>query len=225
MTHEFVMEAKNLHKSFTYPRKITILKDISLSVNKGETISIVGASGSGKSTLLHILGTLETPTSGELSFFGKPVTEAEIPELRNKRIGFVFQMGNLLEEKTLLENVLIKAKIAREPTGPKKSAHEEALFLLDRVGLYDRIDFPVKYLSGGEKQRATIARALMNNPSLILADEPTGNLDALSGQTIQNILISTCKELGKSLIVVTHDLHFADLCDRKCELHEGILVE
>ena len=224
MREPYVMHAENIHKTFTYPKKIPILKGVSLSVGKGETVSIVGPSGSGKSTLLHILGTLENPSEGSLSFFGKKVTEGAIPTLRNQTIGFVFQMGNLLEEKTLLENLLIKAKIGRRSTAPNKGAHSEALFLLERMGLHHRIDFPVKYLSGGEKQRATIARALMNNPSIILADEPTGNLDALSGQTIQNILISTCKELEKSLIVVTHDLHFASLCDRKCEPHEGILI-
>jgi lipoprotein-releasing system ATP-binding protein len=147
-----------------------------------------------------------------------------IPEIRNKKFGFVFQSSNLLEEYTLLENILLKAKIGRRPTFKGSKAYEEALSFIEQVGLSHRLKFPVKYLSGGEKQRAAIARALMNDPDLILADEPTGNLDKHSKEQIETILLNSCQKFNKSLIVVTHDIDFSKLADTKLQLENGLLT-
>jgi lipoprotein-releasing system ATP-binding protein len=220
-----ILEASGVCKEFLIPKKIAVLSDINLRVHQGETLSIIGPSGCGKSTLLHILGTLESPSKGELIYFGKPCKKSSIPHLRNKEIGFVFQSGNLLEEYTLLENLLIKAKIARRSTEKHSASYKEAVNLLDQVGLGHRIEFPVKYLSGGEKQRASIARAFMNDPHLVLADEPTGNLDETQASSIQELLTECCRAKGKSLVVVTHDPHFARLCDHVYELENGILIQ
>jgi lipoprotein-releasing system ATP-binding protein len=225
MTKTFVLSAKNIRKEFYRPEKILILNDISLNVGPSETIAIVGPSGSGKSTLLQILGTLESPTSGSLYFYGDKIEKNRLSEIRNKRCGFIFQASNLLEEYSLLDNLLLKAKIARRPTHKGSEAYNEALSLIDQVGLSHRIQFPLKYLSGGEKQRAAIARAFVNNPELILADEPTGNLDTTSAHGIMELLISSCKNNNKSLIVVTHDTTFANLVDTKLHLDAGLLYE
>ncbi len=219
-----VLSAKKIKKTFFSPSKVVVLKGVDLSINACETIAIIGPSGSGKSTLLHILGTLESPTSGSLKFFEKTYSKKDTSTLRSEKIGFVFQSSHLFEEETLLNNLLIKARIARRPIHKQSEAYVEACDLLKKVGLSHRADFLVKYLSGGEKQRASIARALMNNPALILADEPTGNLDSASAKNIQDLLIGCCKELKKSLVVVTHDQSFADQCDRKLSLIDGIIV-
>jgi lipoprotein-releasing system ATP-binding protein len=225
MKNTLILEAIGICKEFHVPKKVPVLSDVNLRVHQGETISIIGPSGCGKSTLLHILGTLESPSKGELIYFDKKNKSASISTLRNKEIGFVFQSGNLLEEYTLLENLLIKAKIGRRPTDKSSLAYREAIDLLDQVGLRHRTEFPVKYLSGGEKQRAAIARAFLNDPHLILADEPTGNLDLSQGALIQELLIQCCRTRGKSLVVVTHDVHFAHLCDHTYELENGILIK
>ncbi len=216
-----VLSAKGIKKTFSSPSSVIVLKGIDLSIDACETVAIVGPSGSGKSTLLHILGTLESPTSGILKFFDRAYSKKDVSILRAEKIGFVFQSSNLFEEETLLNNLLIKAKIARRAIHKQSKAYQEACDLLKKVGLSHRLEFPVKYLSGGEKQRASIARALMNNPALILADEPTGNLDNASAKAIQDLLIGCCKELKKSLVVVTHDQSFADRCDRKLSLVDG----
>lgn len=225
MNEEPILEAKEIHKVFYHPTKVVVLSNVNLRIQPRETISITGPSGSGKSTLLHILGTLESPTSGDLFFQGKKIKSSQTALIRNKRIGFVFQSGNLLEEYSLIDNLLIKARIGRRQSNKGSLAYKEALELLDRVGLSHRINFPVKYLSGGEKQRASIARAFMNDPDLILADEPTGNLDSIQAANVQEILIHCCKDLNKSLVVVTHDDHFASLCDHKFQLEGGTLTE
>lgn len=219
-----VLVAHNIKKSFSSPEKIEILKGVNLTISPCETIAVVGASGTGKSTLLHILGTLESPSEGQLSLFGNFLKQHDISHLRSKKIGFVFQSGNLLEDETLLDNLLIKAKIARKSIHRNSPAYLEALELLEKVHLKHRKDFLVKHLSGGEKQRAAIARALINDPSLILADEPTGNLDTNTSKQIQDLLLNCCKQLKKSLIVVTHDHDFANKCDRKMILADGILL-
>lgn len=206
-----ILRAKNIYKS--YP-KVKVLSGISLTVAPGETLAICGRSGEGKTTLLHILGTLEEPDSGELEIAGQRLTRANASTLRNQQIGFVFQAYNLLEDFTTLENVLMPARIARHPISRQKG-----LELLSLVGLQDRADFPAKHLSGGERQRAAIARALCNNPNLILADEPSGNLDRANAKKIGEILIS----LKKSLILVTHDPDLAALCDKQYLLKEGCL--
>ena len=223
MKSEVVLVAENITKEFYHPEKLLILKDISLKVKLGESIAIVGPSGSGKSTLLQILGTLESPTSGSLYFYDTKIAPNMIALIRNRHYGFVFQSGNLLEEYSLLENLLLKAKIARRKTCKGAEAFEEALSFIEAVGLSHRINFPLKYLSGGEKQRASIARSLMNNPDLILADEPTGNLDQASAEHVQEILLNCCKKLNKSLIVVTHDNIFSNLVDTKLQLESGFL--
>ena len=211
-----VVVAKNLSKSFP---GIDLLKQISLEVAPGEAVAIMGKSGEGKSTLLHILGTLEAPSAGDIEIAGQPVRAANTSLLRNRHIGFIFQAFHLMEEETALSNVLMPAKIARK----EKQGVARALELLEQVGLTSRKDILVKFLSGGEKQRVAIARALCNDPELILADEPTGNLDHATSQGIHALLIDSAKKLNKALIVVTHDPELAKLCDRTLILKEGHL--
>ena len=221
----YLLSAKNVSKSFSYPKSISILKDINIKLSKKETVAITGPSGSGKSTLMHILGTLEPPTAGTILWFGKQLKrESEISVTRNNRIGFVFQNKNLLEEYTLLENILIKAKIRRESCKKNSEANKRAHQLIERVGLLPRINFPIKYLSGGEKQRAAVARALMNDPDIILADEPTGNLDNTAACEVQSLLMECLKDFQKALIIVTHDMNFANLCNRQYALTDGRLT-
>lgn len=206
-----ILQAKKIIKS--YP-KVQVLSEIDLTVNEGESIAICGRSGEGKTTLLHILGTLEEPDSGSIEIKGKQLTHSNAHNLRNQCIGFIFQSYNLLEDFTTLENVLMPARIARAPVSRQKG-----LDLLKLVGLEERADFPAKLLSGGERQRAAIARALCNNPDLILADEPTGNLDRENAKKIGEILLS----LNKTLIIVTHDLELASLCKIRYKLANGAL--
>ena len=208
------LEARNISKVFQKPHRVEILKDISLVVQPKQSVAIMGASGEGKSTLLHILGTLEAPTSGSLIIAGQ---NKPTPQLRNQKIGFVFQAFHLLEDYTVLQNVLMPAMIGGF------DAKERALKLLEKVGLSDRAHFPAKLLSGGEKQRVAIARALINNPDIILADEPSGNLDYNTSQIIHNLLMECVKEEGKSLILVTHDQELANLCDTTYRLINGEL--
>ncbi|MDN3504208.1 MAG: ABC transporter ATP-binding protein [Rhabdochlamydiaceae bacterium] len=213
--NEKVVELKNISKTFHQPHETEILSNVCLTVHKGETIAISGLSGEGKSTLLHLIGLLEAPTSGDIFYGGKSYKRSSLTDLRREYIGFIFQGFYLLEEETVLSNVLMPAKIAKRPTGPKSDAYKRCIKLLDEVGLSDRIDYPAKLLSGGEKQRVAIVRAFCNDPPLILADEPTGNLDQTHSEAIQNLLINCCKKLGKSLILVTHDHSFADLCEKQ----------
>jgi lipoprotein-releasing system ATP-binding protein len=218
-----MITAKKLSKSFNSPTKVDVLKEIDLDVEEGESIAIIGNSGEGKSTLLHILGTLEKPSSGQLEICGKLVISSSLSILRNRHIGFVFQAFNLLEENTVLENVLMPAKIAREPTHLRSSAYLRALFLLEKVGLSSRAGFLAKLLSGGEKQRVAIARALLNNPDLILADEPSGNLDHTNSQAIHQLLLKLAKDEGKTLVIATHNPELASLCDKTYQLKDGKL--
>jgi len=218
-----ILQAKKIAKKFFYPQACSILKDISLEVREGVNIAITGSSGCGKSTLLKILGTLENPTRGQLFYQGKKLSPKLISTIRNQYCGMIFQSGNLLEEYSLLYNLLIKAQIFRKPTQQGTDSHRQALHLLDLVGLSHRQSFPVKYLSGGEKQRAAIARALMNDPKLILADEPTGNLDQCNAQQIQEIFIHGCQKLQKSLILVTHDQKFAEKMEIIFHLEDGLI--
>lgn len=206
-----ILRAHHLFKS--YPN-VPVLQDISLSLHAGQSIAICGRSGEGKTTLLHILGTLEEADAGEIEIAGEPVTRATAARIRNQQIGFVFQAYNLLEDFTALENVLMPARIARQPFNRQKG-----LELLAQVGLEERADFPAKLLSGGERQRVAIARALCNQPNLILADEPSGNLDRANAKKIGELLLS----LRKSLILVTHDPDLAALCDRTYTLQNGHL--
>jgi lipoprotein-releasing system ATP-binding protein len=213
-----VLIAKDLKKSFFHPSRCDILKGVSLTVNPGETVAIMGPSGVGKSTLLHILGTLDQPSGGSLEIAGRDALGDQGALLRNQHIGFVFQNYNLLDEYSVLENVLMPSRIGR--LGGKE---EEAKRLLLEVGLEDHLHHLAKQLSGGEKQRAAIARALCNNPDLILADEPSGNLDDANSDRIHDILISKAKSLGKGLIIVTHNHALAKQCDFIYNLHGGVL--
>jgi lipoprotein-releasing system ATP-binding protein len=219
----FLLEAKNISKAFYHPKIVPILKEISLKVKAGESVAIVGRSGEGKSTLLQILGTLEDPCQGSLYIEGQKVSASNRTHLRNEKIGFVFQSFHLLEDYTALENVLMPARIARKPIGRGSKAEERALVLLEKVGLADRVHFHTKFLSGGEKQRVALARAMCNDPSLILADEPSGNLDRQTAQMIHEILLLFSQDQQKALLLVTHDRELARLCSRQYELRNGLL--
>ncbi len=218
-----VLKAANLHKKYTAPLPVNILMGVDLEVYNGETIAILGRSGEGKSTLLQVLGTLEPPTDGALAIAGLNVSSFNKSKLRSRHIGFIFQSFHLLEDFTVRENVLMPASIARRATGEGSSAAKQAAELLQLVGLSHRADHLAKLLSGGEKQRTAIARALLNNPDLILADEPTGNLDRKTADDIHKLLIGYVKERGNSLIVVTHNEEFAALCDKRYYLSQGKL--
>jgi len=217
------LSAKNIKKTFYHPQEVEVLKDISLDLYPGESIAIMGASGEGKSTLLHILGTLEEPTSGDLLIANKLTTRHRSSYLRNKHIGFIFQSFNLLEDYTALQNVLMPALIAGKEIHKGSAAYRRGCDLLTKVGLERRMHFLTRLLSGGEKQRVALARALCNNPEIILADEPSGNLDHETSSWIHELLIQSVKKLNKSLIIVTHDKELAALCDRKVNLCEGYL--
>lgn len=211
---------KNITKKFTYPQNLTVLNNVSFTLDPEQSIAIMGASGVGKTTLLHILGTLENFDSGEFIYNDQHIQDLDLMEYRNQQIGFVFQSYQLFSDFTVLENLLMPAKIAR------KHSQDEVLkaeTLLKDVSLYQRKDFPVRLLSGGEKQRVAIARAFMNDPQIILADEPTGNLDADTSKKIHQQLFFSIKKRKKALIVVTHDQELAKMCDQVYYLIEGIL--
>lgn len=220
----FLLEAQNISKAFHQPKTVQLFKDISLQIAGGESVAIIGRSGEGKSTLLQILGSLEEPCAGHLYIEGEKTTSSNRAFVRNHKIGFVFQSFHLLEDYTVLENILMPAKIARRQTGKGSQAHKRAQLLLEQVGLADRTDFHTKLLSGGEKQRVALARAMCNDPSLILADEPSGNLDSQTAQLIHEFLINFAKDPRKALLLVTHDRELAHLCNRQYELRQGTLI-
>jgi len=194
-----LLKAADIKKSFYTPHPLPILGGISLEVYSGDTIAIMGKSGQGKSTLLQILGTLEKPCSGNLEIAGYPVTMFTKNYLRNRHIAFIFQSFHLLEDYTALENVLMPARIARHSIGKGTPAYNRALELLERVNLSDRAHFHTKFLSGGEKQRVAIARALCNDPDILFADEPSGNLDLETSLLIHSLLIDFVSQGKKSL--------------------------
>jgi lipoprotein-releasing system ATP-binding protein len=214
-----ILSASKLKKTFKTPEPVQILSGISLDIHAGESIAITGRSGEGKTTLLHILGTLEPFDSGELIIASKPFQANSAPKFRNSRIGFIFQAFNLLEDFTTLENVLMPARIARKPFNRKKG-----LDLLSLVGLEHRADFPAKLLSGGERQRVAIARSLCNDPDLLFADEPSGNLDHANAEIVSNLLFDLVQSSKKTLILVTHDKELAARCDRQFCLSQGIFI-
>jgi lipoprotein-releasing system ATP-binding protein len=218
-----VLKADKISKVFRHPSDVFILKNVSLELRQGDSVAIMGRSGEGKTTLLHILGTLEQFTDGKLYIADQPVSSANTCAVRNRHIGFIFQSFHLLDHCTALENVLMPAKIGRQSVRKGAPAYKRAVFLLDTVGLSSRAHFQTKLLSGGEKQRVAIARALINDPDIILADEPTGNLDSQSSQQIQDLLFGCCAKLNKSLIVVTHDEGVASRCHRTYRLSGGVL--
>lgn len=200
--------------------ELSVLKGIDLEVNRGEIVTIVGASGAGKSTLLHILGTLDRPDSGHVWIEEADVfsfKDKELAAFRNEKIGFVFQFHNLLPEFTALENVCMPAWIG----GKGKQVEERAKALLKKLGLYERVHHLPSQLSGGEQQRVAVARALINNPSIIFADEPSGNLDSKNAEELHQLFLSLRNEFGQTFVIVTHNEHLADLADRKFEMRDG----
>lgn len=218
---KIILKAKNIHKTYKNPEKLHILKGIDLELHENESIAIMGASGIGKTTLLHIFGTLESFDEGSLTILNnEKLTDA----IRNKHIGFIFQTYNLLEDLSLIENILMPAYIARQPIKKDSPQYKRALLLLEEVGLENRKAYLTKSLSGGEKQRATIARAFCNNPDIILADEPSGNLDHENSKIIHSLLLNSVKKFNKSLIVATHDKELASLCDKIYHLEDGKLI-
>ena len=216
-----LLRASKLSKTFYQPGPVTVLEGIDFDLRAGEAIAIMGASGEGKSTLLQLLGTLDKPTGGELFLLGEKATA--LPALRNRHIGFLFQSFFLLEEETALHNVLLPAAIQRQRTGQGSPAWKRALQLLRDLKVESRADYPVKYLSGGEKQRVALARALINDPEILLCDEPTGNLDNASAGDIVTQLLARCRESGKGLVIVTHDPSVAQRCDQILFLRGGRL--
>lgn len=204
---------------------IEVLSDVSLSIERGERVAIVGSSGSGKSTLMHLLGGLDTPSAGTVQVCGHDMTalgDAERGRLRNREIGFVYQFHHLLPEFTALENVAMPLLVRRESVA---TAKEKARELLEQVGLGHRVTHKPGELSGGERQRAAIARALITRPALIMADEPTGNLDKRNGEQVFDLMIRLNEEHGTSLLVVTHDHDLAERMSRVLQLEDGRLVE
>ncbi|NJC26830.1 ABC transporter ATP-binding protein [Neolewinella antarctica] len=203
---------------------LQVLKGVDLTVGKGEIVSIVGKSGAGKSTLLHILGTLDRPDSGILEIGGQDVfklSEKALSAFRNKQIGFVFQFHHLLPEFTALENICLPAYIAGTD---EAAAQKRAKELLSYLGLTERMDHKPNQLSGGEQQRVAVARALINSPAIVYADEPSGNLDSVSSQELHALLFQLRDDFGQSFIIVTHNEELAGISDRRLEMLDGILV-
>ena len=213
-----MLRASNLVKSYG---ELAVLKGIDLEINKSEVVAIVGASGAGKSTLLHILGTLDTPDKGKVYIQDKDVfgqSSKNLAAFRNKSIGFVFQFHNLLPEFTALENVMIPGLIGQ---GDEKQVRERATSLLSMLGLDERRDHKPSELSGGEQQRVAVARAMINSPDLILADEPSGNLDSRNAIDLHNLFFKLRKDVGQTFVIVTHNEELARMSDRKIELKDG----
>lgn len=222
MDNELILECRNIHKSFDQGRsRLEILKGIHLKIHQGEAIAILGASGSGKSTFLQILGTLDRPTDGEIFFRGNSLSQKQDVELsyfRNREMGFVFQFHHLIMELTALENVMLPLQIKGDP---QQFAKKQAMEWLDRVGMADRAKHTPSELSGGELQRVAIARALINRPRILLADEPTGNLDSENALIVQNLFFELQRSHNLSMVVVTHDLNFAARFPRIHRIKDG----
>jgi lipoprotein-releasing system ATP-binding protein len=220
-----MIRVADLHKSFPMGEQtLTVLKGIDLSISHGELIAVVGASGAGKSTLLHILGLLDRPTSGTVSFEGQDLfqlSEAAQAEFRNKRIGFVFQFHHLLPEFTALENACMPALIQRRQPEEVKM---EAMAILNEVGLGARLHHKPGELSGGEQQRVAVARALLQKPDLVLADEPTGNLDTHTGDALFSLMRELNKVRGTTFVIVTHNDKLSSQADRILHMQDGQIV-
>lgn len=216
-----MIHAKGIEKSFG---DLKVLKGLDFSVAKSEVVSIMGASGAGKSTLLQILGTLSTPDSGSLVIDGTDVLKLRgdsLSEFRNRRIGFVFQFHHLLPEFTALENVMIPAFIAGRS---RKDAEQAARALLSDLGLSERLEHKPSQLSGGEQQRVAIARALVNNPAVLFADEPSGNLDSKTKDELHRLFFDLRDKYGQTIVIVTHDPDLAKMCDRSLYMVDGVFV-
>lgn len=220
-----MIKVTNLHKSFSMGSyELPVLKEVNLEIQRGELVAIVGASGAGKSTLLHIIGTLDKPTSGTVTFDGQDLfqmTDPQQAEFRNRRIGFVFQFHHLLAEFTALENACMPALVQRRELASVKA---EATALLTEVGLGDRLHHKPGELSGGEQQRVAMARALMQKPDLVLADEPTGNLDTRSGDGLFGLMRTLNTTRGTTFVIVTHNDKLSAQSDRIIHMRDGQIV-
>lgn len=220
-----ILSAQRISKYFHEPQTFQVLKEVSFDVQKGEFLALVGKSGSGKSTLLYVLSTMDTDFTGDLyindtQLVGK--TQNELAAFRNEHIGFVFQFHYLLPEFSALDNVMLPAlKLGKKS---KEEIREKALENLTRLDLKDQADKPASKLSGGQQQRVAIARALINDPTVIMGDEPTGNLDSKNTKAVFDIFKALCREKGQTIIAVTHDDDFAANCDRIIELQDGALL-
>jgi len=215
-----MLKGSGLLKSYGALR---VLKGVDIEVAEGEVVAIIGPSGAGKSTLLHLLGTLDKPDAGKVLIGGKDVfgqSSRELANFRNRNVGFVFQFHNLLPEFSTLENVMIPGLIAGTD---EKKLKTRATSLLERLGLKDRLTHKPSELSGGEQQRTAVARALVNEPALILADEPSGNLDSRNASELHNLFLQLRQELKKTFVIVTHNLEFAAMADRKLEMKDGLM--
>ncbi|MFW5773200.1 MAG: ABC transporter ATP-binding protein [Tangfeifania sp.] len=217
-----MIQVKDIKKSFG---KLEVLKGIHLEIPNGKVYSVVGASGAGKTTLLQIIGTLSKPDAGQIYYDDRKIfslAEKDLAEFRNKEIGFVFQFHHLLPEFTALENICIPAFIAKKS---KKEAEKAAMKLIDYLGLNDRKSHKPSELSGGEKQRVAVARALINNPSVVLADEPSGNLDSANRNELHELLFKLRDDFGQTFVIVTHDDHFAEQSDKIIHIKDGVIED
>ncbi len=216
-----MIKAENIHKSYG---DLHVLKGVNLEIKQGEIISIVGASGAGKSTLLQIIGTLDSCDEGQVSINDTDTTQLKDKALslfRNENIGFVFQFHHLLPEFTALENVCIPAFISKMP---KAEAEQKAMELLSALGVAERAQHKPSELSGGEQQRVAVCRALINNPSVVLADEPSGNLDSESAKELHNLFFKLRDELNQTFVIVTHNEELANMADRKLTMKDGVII-
>ncbi|SNT26733.1 lipoprotein-releasing system ATP-binding protein [Ekhidna lutea] len=214
-----MLKAEKIHKSYN---GLHVLRGVELSISKEEVVSIVGASGAGKSTLLHILGTLDTPDSGSVWLNGTAVSslnQKKMAQFRNEQIGFIFQFHNLFPEFTALENICMPAYIKGT-----KNPEKKALELLDILGLKERKEHKPSELSGGEQQRVSVARALINDPSIVFADEPSGNLDSKSADDLHKLFFDLRNQIGQTFVIVTHNMELAGMADRKLEIKDGIIT-
>lgn len=226
MSAPAVLSAENVTRSYDISEDVVVhaLRGVSFAVQPGEYVAIVGSSGSGKSTLLNLLGVLDRPTSGVIRYDGQDVQElddAAVAKLRNERIGFVFQSFHLLQRVSAVDNVIVPLTYR---SGSKTNRRDRAVAALTSVGLADRLDHRPNQLSGGQQQRVAIARALVTEPGLILADEPTGNLDTTTSSEIMTLLEALHRDKGTALVVITHDPEVAARADRRIELRDGVVV-
>lgn len=216
-----MIKAENICKSYN---QLQILKGINLSIHKGEIVAIVGASGAGKTTLLQILGTLDKADSGTLLLNEQSInklSDAKLSDFRNKNIGFIFQFHQLLPEFTAFENVMIPAWIAKSN---EVEAKQRALELFEYLGIKDRITHKPSELSGGEQQRVAVARAIINNPAVLLADEPSGNLDSASANSLHDLFFDLRDKFNQTIVIVTHNEELANRCDRKLTMKDGLII-